>query len=327
MSLEEQKFTCEGVAAHFVFYLSNELDETERAIVDEHLAKCPHCRAQFQEEQSFSDAIESIPQAADQLDYSGIVLSQCRSELAEKLDDLARPAVNDDALRFGWFRRWMILHPAWSGGALVLDELRARPAPRHVGERALPVAVIDKTQARHPARRRDDDRLAERRGMVAIAKNEIVASVVARGQRLMGDEEVMQPARAGEADVISRVEHARRIAQKRTRPLDGDRLQKRLRREPGPAFEDMLEVGGREADMAGDRLDRRLVAIAGGDEFERVLDGGVIAARGRGGWHIEHGLIRISSCRRPRLTARRRPTLTRADGGRPPENDDPTRIL
>ena len=161
MSLEEQKFTCEGVAAHFVFYLSNELDETERAIVDEHLAKCAHCRAHFQEEQSFSDAIESIPQAADQLDYSGIVLSQCRSELAEKLDDLARPAVNDDALRFGWFRRWMILHPAWSGGALLLVGLVAGVQTSHWIASPKEPNVLDQAVDVRPGSQITDEQLSK----------------------------------------------------------------------------------------------------------------------------------------------------------------------
>ena len=125
--------------------------------------------------------------------------------------------------------------------------------------------------------------------MEAIAKNEIVAPVVARRQRLVGDEQVVQPARAGKADVVSRVEHGRRIAQKLARPLDGDRLQERLRRQPGPALEQVLEMGGREADMPGDRLDRRLVAVAGGDELDRAPDGGVVGALGRGVGNVEHG--------------------------------------
>jgi hypothetical protein len=120
MSREEQKFACEEIAGLFVFYLCNELDEQERATVDAHVAGCESCRAQLSEERNFADAIGSMPQAADQLDNSGVLLSQCRSELAEKLDDLGRPAVKEEALRFGWFRRLMILHPAWSGGALVL---------------------------------------------------------------------------------------------------------------------------------------------------------------------------------------------------------------
>src|SRR5271165_5708956 len=132
----------------------------------------------------------------------------------------------------------------------------------------------------------------------------------------------MEPARAGEADVVSGVKHARRIAQKLARPLDGDRLEERLRRQPGPALEHVLEMGGREADMAGDRLDRRLVAIAFGDELDRALDGGVIRAGGRGVWHIEHGPwseYRCAAGGAARVAGVQ--PLTRADDRRPPEND------
>jgi hypothetical protein len=131
MNGEKRKFACEEIASQFIFYLCNELDEKERAEVDGHLAECQQCLAQFLEERAFSDAIESIPQAADELDYSGILLSQCRSELAEKLDDLSRPAAKNGALRFGWFRRWMILHPAWSASALVLAGLVAGVQTTH----------------------------------------------------------------------------------------------------------------------------------------------------------------------------------------------------
>lgn len=125
MNPNAKECSCEEVAGQFVFYLCNELNEDERALVDEHLAKCEPCRTQFQEERNFSDMMELLPQAADQLDSLGILLSQCRSELAEKVDDLSRPAVKHHALRFGWFRRWMILHPAWTGGGLVLAGLLA----------------------------------------------------------------------------------------------------------------------------------------------------------------------------------------------------------
>jgi hypothetical protein len=120
MSLSEKKYSCEEITGLLVFYLCNEVDEKERTAVDEHVAKCESCRAQLLEEQNFSEAVEALPQAADQLDNSGMVLAQCRSELAEKLDDLAHPPVKHEALRFGWFRRWMIVHPAWSGAALVV---------------------------------------------------------------------------------------------------------------------------------------------------------------------------------------------------------------
>jgi HEAT repeats/Putative zinc-finger len=119
MILGDKKYTCEDIAGLFVFYLCNEVDEKERAAVEKHVAACASCRAQLLEEQSFARAIEAMPQPADQLDNAGIVLSQCRSELAEKLDDLVHPPVKHQVLRFGWVRRLMIMHPAWSGAALV----------------------------------------------------------------------------------------------------------------------------------------------------------------------------------------------------------------
>ncbi len=181
------------------------------------------------------------------------------------------------------------------GQALVLDEPGARPAPRHVGARGLAIPVVDETETRHAARRRDHDRLAEGRGMEAVSERQIVAPIVARSQRLVGDEQVMQPARAGKADVIGRVEHARRVAQEFPRALDGDGLQERLRRQPRPALENVLEVRSRKADMVGDRLDRRLIAIAPGDELDRALDDGVIGAGGRSAGNVEHAVRRILS--------------------------------
>jgi hypothetical protein len=161
MNRDEQKFACEEIAGQFVFYLCNELDETERAVVDQHLSECEECRTQFLEERNFSDAIESIPQAADQLDYSGILLSQCRSELGEKLDDLARPAVKDDALHFGWFRRWMILHPVWSGGALVLVGLVAGVQTSHwIASRNEP-NVLDQAVNVRPSSEITDEQLSK----------------------------------------------------------------------------------------------------------------------------------------------------------------------
>ncbi len=123
MNNSGMKTNCQDITSLFVFYVCNELDERERSSVDEHIAKCESCREQLEEERSFGETLAAMPQDADDLDRAGIILSQCRSELAEKLDDLGRPAVKEETLRFAWFRRWMILHPAWSGAALVLAGL------------------------------------------------------------------------------------------------------------------------------------------------------------------------------------------------------------
>jgi hypothetical protein len=119
MNPASPKNNCAEIAPLFVFYLCDEVDEQERSAIEEHLAACASCRSQLAEERNFKDAMGSLPQAADQLDTAGVLLSQCRSELAEQLDDLARPPVKETPLRFAWLRRWLIVHPAWSGAALI----------------------------------------------------------------------------------------------------------------------------------------------------------------------------------------------------------------
>ncbi len=120
MNNSGKKMTCSDITELLVFYVCDELEVHERVAVDQHVAQCEGCRTQLAEERDFSESLIAVPQDADELDRTGIVLSHCRSELAEKLDDLTRPAVKDETLRFAWFRRWMIVHPAWSGAALVL---------------------------------------------------------------------------------------------------------------------------------------------------------------------------------------------------------------
>ena len=82
----------------------------------------------------------------------------------------------------------------------------------------------------------------------------------------------------------------------------------------------MLEVRSRKADMIGDRLDRRLIAIALGDELDRALDGGVIRAGGRSAGNVEH-VVRKIHCRLSMAEAKGM-MISRSGGQRPPENDD-----
>jgi len=161
MNGEKRTFACDEVASQFVFYLCNELSEIERAAVDRHLADCKECQARFLEERAFSDAVESLPQAADEQDFSAILLSQCRSELAEKLDDMSRPAVKESALRFGWFRRWMILHPAWSAGALVLAGLVTGVQTTHWMASHAEPSVFDQVVNVRAASQITDDQLSK----------------------------------------------------------------------------------------------------------------------------------------------------------------------
>jgi HEAT repeats len=120
MNRDEQEKLCGEIAALLVFYVCDEVNDRERSVIERHLSDCVACRAQLAEEQEFQNAIGSLPPAGEQLDAAGILLSQCRSELAEHLDDLEGPAAKQKVPAFGWLRAWMTLHPSWSAATLVL---------------------------------------------------------------------------------------------------------------------------------------------------------------------------------------------------------------
>src|SRR5208337_563294 len=109
----------QDVAPILVFYVCDEVSEGEREQVEAHLAICGECRAQLAEERKLSEAITTAWRPADKHDRAGILLSQCRSELAEALDDLSAPPVREHWRPFGWLRQWMALRPAMSGAVLV----------------------------------------------------------------------------------------------------------------------------------------------------------------------------------------------------------------
>lgn len=111
---------CGDVGPLLVFYACDEVEPQEREEIDAHLAACAACAAQLREELEMQNALVSAFQPADQLDPSGVLLAQCRSELSELLDDLSAPPLREQWSPFGWTRRWMALRPAWSAVALVL---------------------------------------------------------------------------------------------------------------------------------------------------------------------------------------------------------------
>ncbi len=123
MNPAEMQKVCEQVAPLLVFYACDEVDKAEASLIEQHLSVCAMCRAQLAEEKSFLTKMSSLPRDADRLDGSGVLLSQCRSELAESLDDMVRPPVLEKTPVFSAFRRWMALRPVWSGAALVFAGL------------------------------------------------------------------------------------------------------------------------------------------------------------------------------------------------------------
>ena len=120
MNIFEKNVSCADVAPLLVFYACDEVSDKERKQIETHVAICRACAAQLAEENHLHKAMVAALQPADELDSSGILLSQCRSELAEALDDLSAPPIQEHWRPFGWLRRWMALRPAWSGALLVL---------------------------------------------------------------------------------------------------------------------------------------------------------------------------------------------------------------
>jgi hypothetical protein len=120
MSAFEENVNCKDIAPLLVFYLCDEVSEEERGLVEAHLANCSACSALLAEEHQLHSTMLAGPQSADELDASGILLAQCRSELAESLDDLSAPPLQEHWRPFGWLRGWMALRPVWSGALLIL---------------------------------------------------------------------------------------------------------------------------------------------------------------------------------------------------------------
>src|SRR5215471_9185844 len=104
----EHKMGCSEVAPLLVFLACDEVTAPERAAIESHLAECGECRQQLAEVNQFQDSLVTIPQSADELDGTGVLLARCRSELAENLDEVAAPPVEQPSWRpFSLVRRWM----------------------------------------------------------------------------------------------------------------------------------------------------------------------------------------------------------------------------
>jgi hypothetical protein len=118
---------CEDIESLAVLYACDELDAGARAELDAHAAACPACAAVLSRERRLQQAVASLEQPADSLDRSGLLLAQCRSQLAESLDDQQARA-NRSAWRsifspvawWGALRHTLIYHPAMSMTFLVV---------------------------------------------------------------------------------------------------------------------------------------------------------------------------------------------------------------
>jgi hypothetical protein len=149
-SHDEPILRCEEIEQFAVLYACDELDSAVRSALEAHTAECPACATVISREVRLHEEIASFDQPADLLDRSGLLLAQCRSELAEAVDDRQAPA-NQPAWRavfspVAWWtvlRDTLVYHPAMSMAALVVvgflagvagQRLRVTPAvsPRPV---------------------------------------------------------------------------------------------------------------------------------------------------------------------------------------------------
>jgi len=144
----ETAVRCEDFESLAVLYACDELDATARAATEAHAAHCAVCAALLSREARLQQEIASFDQPADVLDRSGLLLAQCRSELAEALDDRAARAN-----QLGWrtlvsplawwtvLRDTLVYHPAMSMAALVVVSFLAGVA----GQRMRVTPVITTT--------------------------------------------------------------------------------------------------------------------------------------------------------------------------------------
>jgi len=115
---QREGMACEGFEHLLVLYACDELDARERTAVEEHSQQCSACATSLARELRLRQALAGAERPAEKLDPSGVLLAQCRSELAEALDDASQKGAGRwvPSRLAGWFA----LHPAWSAALLLL---------------------------------------------------------------------------------------------------------------------------------------------------------------------------------------------------------------
>lgn len=138
---------CEDIEPLCVLHACGELDVETRAALEKHVAQCSACAAVFSREAALQQAIAAMDQPADSLDRSGLLLAECRSQLAEAIDDhLARQnqpgwrPIFSPAAWWSVVRDTLVYHPAMSMAALVMVSFMAGVAGQRMRVVPLPVA-------------------------------------------------------------------------------------------------------------------------------------------------------------------------------------------
>jgi hypothetical protein len=144
---------CGSAERLLIYYACDEATAEERAAVEQHVGECANCAAMLAVELRLQQMLATMPQSADELDLAGELLAQCRSELAEALDDsrnhgtLGLQPQGLFARCFAWCRMEMAVHPAMGAAFFVLMGLavgRIMPAPANGTQQAglIPTSTV-----------------------------------------------------------------------------------------------------------------------------------------------------------------------------------------
>jgi hypothetical protein len=126
---EENLRDCAAIEQMLVYYACEEATAEERAAVEQHVGGCASCAAALAVELRLRQMLATLPQPADGLDPAGALLAQCRSELAEAMDDardsltaarMGLPSQGFFARSLAWCRMEMAVHPALGAAFFVL---------------------------------------------------------------------------------------------------------------------------------------------------------------------------------------------------------------
>ena len=131
-----KEVSCSDFEELAVLYATGELSDEDRSAADAHAAGCATCLAVLQSEIALQESVAARVRASatDKLDGAEFLLAQCRSELAEALDDDGARAgtgavsgwrawLSPSRGRVWWaatFRRALAFHPGWSTAALLV---------------------------------------------------------------------------------------------------------------------------------------------------------------------------------------------------------------
>ena len=153
-SRNDLNIRCEEIETLAVLYACDELDAAARTQLEAHLAHCTACADFVSRELRLHQVIDAHDQPADSLDRSGLLLAQCRSELAESLDD---KEARSNRTNSSWaqifspvtwwsaLRHTLIYHPAMSMTVLVVAGFLAGVAGQRFPLATVPVVATHST--------------------------------------------------------------------------------------------------------------------------------------------------------------------------------------